>query len=86
MCANDVEYAEFEHFPKTQEIKKLELLLEKREKQKQVNGHASESTAEITNIKSKLDRALKSRRLKLSPKLAGSCFVNVAPNDFVSEK
>ena len=57
----------------------------KREKQKQVNGHASESTAEITNIKSKLDQALKSRRFKLSPKSFGSCLVNIAPNDFVSE-
>ena len=46
VCANDVEYVEFEHFPKTQEIKNLELLLEKG-KQKQVNGHVSEISAEI---------------------------------------
>ena len=32
VCANDVKYLEFEHFPKTQEIKKLELLLEKNNK------------------------------------------------------
>ena len=32
VCANDVKYLESEYFPKTQEIKKLELLLEKNNK------------------------------------------------------
>ena len=87
VCANDVKYLEFEHFPKTQEIKKLELLLEKKQQeQNQANDNASETTADIKHIKSKLDHALRSRRFKLSPKSFGSCLVKVAPNDFVSEK
>ena len=62
------------HFPKTQEIKKLELLLEKsHQEQNQANGDTSETPtiAETKHIKSKLelDCALRSRIFKLSPKL-----------------
>ena len=32
MCANYVEYAAFQYFPKTQDIKKPELMLEKKNK------------------------------------------------------
>ena len=63
MCANDLKYLEFEHFSKTRGIKKLELLLEQNhQEQNQTNGDASETTttAEIKNMKSKLDRALRS--------------------------
>ena len=70
MCANDLKYLEFEHFPKTQDIKKLELLLEQNHHgQNQTNVDASETTttAEIKHTKSKLDRALGSWSFKLSP-------------------
>ena len=60
---------EFEDFPKTQDIKKLKLLLEQNhQEQNQANGDASETTttAEIKYMKSKLDRALRSWSFKLS--------------------
>ena len=82
-----MKYLKFEYFPKTQEIKKLKLLLEKKkQEQNQANDDAIETTARIKHIKSKLDHSLRSRRFKLSPKSFGSCLVKVAPNDFVSEK
>ena len=67
MRANDLKYLEFEYIPKTQEIKKLELLLEKKhQKKNQANSDTSETTviAEIKHIKSKLDCALRSWRFK----------------------
>ena len=69
MCANDLKYLEFEHSPKTQDIKKLEMLLEQNhQEQNQANGGASETTttAEIKHMKSKLDRLLRSWSFKLS--------------------
>ena len=53
MCANDLKYLYFEHFPKTRDIKKLELLLEQNhQEQNQTNGDASETTAKQLQLKS----------------------------------
>ena len=66
MCANDLKYLEFDYFPKTQDIKQLELLLEQNHQERnQTAGQLR--TAEIKHMKSKLDCALRSWSFKLSP-------------------
>ena len=85
VCASDVEWVEFEHYPKTQTISNLEFLL-KQKKQEQQDNPTDTGIADIENIKSKLTREVNLRKFKLSPKLFGKCKVHVSPNDFVSEK
>ena len=55
VCANDLKYLEFDYFPKTQDIKQLELLLEQNhQEQNQTNGGASETTAGQLQLKSNI--------------------------------
>ena len=85
MCASDVEWVEFEHFPKIQTTTNLELLL-KQKRQEQQDNPTSTGLADIKIIESKLTREVNLRRFKLAPKLFGKCKVNVAQNNFVPEK
>ena len=85
VCASDVEWVEFEHYPKTQTISNLEPLL-KQKKQEQLNNPTDTRITKIEEIESKLNREVNLRKFKLSPKFFGKCKVHVSPNDFVSEK
>lgn len=85
VCASDVEWVEFEHFPKTQTISNLELLL-KQTRQEHQDSPTNSGLADIEIIKSKLTREVDLRRFKLASKSFGKCKVNVSPNDFVPEK
>ena len=85
MCASDVECVEFEHFPKTQEIDTLEALL-KSKRQAHPDNATGVDPADTASIEARLDKAIKSRRFKLEPKLFGSCVVKISPNDLVLEQ
>jgi hypothetical protein len=85
VCASDVEWVEFEHYPKTQTISNLEFLL-RQKKQEQLDNPVDTRVAEIENIESELNRDVNLRIFKLSPKFFGKCKVHVSPNDFVLEK
>ena len=85
MCASDVEWAEFEHCPKSQEMGTLEALL-KSKRQAHLENIAGVDSADITSIEAIINKAIKSRRFKLEPKLFGSCAVKISPNDLVLEQ
>ena len=85
VCASDVEWVEFEHFPKTQEIDTLEAHL-KRKRQAHLENATGVDYADIASIEARLDKAIKSRRFKLVPKLFRRCAVKVSPNDLVLEQ
>ena len=85
VCASDVEWVEFEHYPKTQTISNLEFHL-KQKKQEQLDNPTDTGIAEIERIESKLTREVNLQKIKLSPKFFGTCKVHVSPNNFVSEK
>ena len=85
VCASDVQWVEFEHFPKTQEILTLESLLTQK-KQVQLSNPTSKGAACAASIEARLRKAVRSRIFKLTPKSFGSCIVQVSPNDCVLEK
>ena len=84
VCASDVEWVEFKHYPKTQTISNLESLL-KQKKQEQLNNPTDIRVTKIEEIESKLNREVNLQKFKLPPKFFGKCKVHVSPNDFVSE-
>ena len=80
VCTSDVEWVEFEHFPKVQPITNLELML-KQKKQERQDDPIRTCLADVKRIESKLTKEMNLRRFKIAPKLFGKCKVNVAPND-----
>ena len=78
VCASDVEWVEFEHFPKTQTISRLETLLEQKRKE-QLDNPTKTGVTEIESIETKLARAVNLRKFKLSPQSFSRCKVNVPP-------
>ena len=85
VCASDVEWVELEHFPKTQEIDTLEAHL-KRKRQAHLENATGADSVDIVSIDARLDKAIKSRRFKLVPKLFTRCAVKVSLNDLVLEQ
>ena len=77
VCASDVEFVQFEHYPKTREIISLEHKLARLEQDESANFDA------MNSVKKQLQQHVSARRFKLTPQ-SRTCTVNVSPNDHVS--
>ena len=66
VCASDVEWVEFQHYPKTQTISNLDFLL-KQKKQKQLDNPTDTGVSEFEKNESKLKREVKLQNLNYLP-------------------
>ena len=74
--ASDVEFVQFEHYPKTREIVSLEKKLTRLKECDNAN------TDDINNVQQQLQQKKSARQFKLAPQ-SRTCSVNVSPNDQV---
>ena len=75
--ASDVEFVQFEHYPKTKEIFSLERKLTRLKECNNTNVN------DINNVQQQLQQKKSARQFKLAPQ-SRTCWVNVSPNDQVS--
>ena len=76
VSAKDVEFVQFEHYPKTKAIVALE------ERLKELQNDICACPDAIDNIRKQLQQRISERRFKLTPQYR-TCTVNVSPNDEV---
>ena len=75
--ASDVEFVQFEHYPKTREILSLERKLTRLKECNNTN------VIDINDVQQQLQQKKSARQFKLAPQ-SRTCSVNVSPNDQVS--
>ena len=75
--ASDVEFVQFEHYPKTREILSLERKLTRLKECNNTN------VIDINDVQQQLRQKKSARQFKLAPQ-SRTCSVNVSPNDQVS--
>ena len=77
VCASDVEFVQFEHYPKTREIVSLERKFTRLKECDNTNVN------DINDVQQQLQQKKSARQFKLAPQ-SRTCSVNVSPNDQVS--
>ena len=85
VCAYDVELVEFGHFPKSQKDDTLEMLLTYK-RQAHLENVTGVDFADITSIKTRLNKFIRLQMFKLEQTLCWGCPVKLSPNGHISEQ
>ena len=81
---SDVEWLEFEHYPKTHDIVTLESILQQKKTAVQ-NKEPGVDKVDIDDIEKKLEKARNARTFRIEPQTFKPVWVKVAPSDLFLE-